>query len=261
MSKARQALEQRARRAIIEHAIFRWESAVVIALTIVLAFVFFNVWWLVVAAGGLAEAILVGVSLTSEDENAKAVAAMLREEFNPRRLKNTTLQDRLNKALEYWRQIDATVRASDRGILRDRLERTTNEIEDWVESIYRLAQRLDSYQQDRLIKRDLQAVPKTINDLRHRLSDEDDPTVRSQLEQTIADKERQWQHLEKLQNTMEKAEYQMESTLSALGTVYSQLLLVGTRDDHAQRLQEEIHEQVSQLQDLTEAMDEIYLEQ
>jgi hypothetical protein len=46
-----------------------------------------------------------------------------------------------------------------------------------------------------------------------------------------------------------------------LGTIYSQLLLVGTKDEsgpRVARLQAEISEQVHQLEDITEAMDEVY---
>ena len=64
-----------------------------------------------------------------------------------------------------------------------------------------------------------------------------------------------------LQNSMEKADYQLDSTISSLGTIYSQLLLVGNKDEEGgriSRLQEEISEQVYRLEDLTEAMDEVY---
>ena len=58
-----------------------------------------------------------------------------------------------------------------------------------------------------------------------------------------------------------KAAYQLDSTISALGTIYSQLLLVDTKEEQGNRinrLQEEISEQVYQLEDLAEAMDEVY---
>lgn len=270
MSKARQNLEQRARRAIVEYAIFRWQSAIVVALTLVAAFAVPGLWWLVLATGVLVEALVIGWSLSSEKQRSQAVANMLsdefkvlRGEFNPARLKDKSLQRRVERALEYWHQINDVVVSSREGVLQDRVARTTKEMSDWLQAIYRLSQRLDTYRQDEIIKRDLSSVRPAIDQLRKNLAEEDNPIVRAQLEKTIADRERQWQHLDKLQNMMEKADYQVESTLSALGTVYSQLLLVGTQNEQggrAQRLQEEIHEQVAQLEDLVEAMDEVYLE-
>jgi hypothetical protein len=46
-----------------------------------------------------------------------------------------------------------------------------------------------------------------------------------------------------------------------LGTIYSQLLLVGSKDEagsRVNRLQDEISEQVQRLEDLSEVMDEVY---
>jgi multidrug resistance efflux pump len=85
--------------------------------------------------------------------------------------------------------------------------------------------------------------------------------VRATLNNTIADKQRQWEQLSHLQNTMEKAQYQLDSTLAALGTVYAQLQTIdlqGSDKGHVERLREDIGEQVSQLQDLSQAMDEVY---
>jgi hypothetical protein len=53
----------------------------------------------------------------------------------------------------------------------------------------------------------------------------------------------------------------MDSTLTAMGTIYSQLLIVGVKDidsGRAQRLREDISEQVKQLQDVVSSMDEVY---
>jgi hypothetical protein len=85
--------------------------------------------------------------------------------------------------------------------------------------------------------------------------------VRQQLQKTIADRKRQLKTLQNLQTHIEKAAFQLDSTISSLGTVYSQLLLVDTKDEQGSRinrLQKEISEQVYQLEDLAEAMDEVY---
>ena len=58
------------------------------------------------------------------------------------------------------------------------------------------------------------------------------------------------------------AELQLENTLAALGTLYTQLQLVGTKDvdsGRPQRLQEDITEQIASLQGIAEAMDEVYM--
>jgi biopolymer transport protein ExbB/TolQ len=264
-------LERRARRAIFWHALWRWESAVILALTLVIsaflamsALVGLFPWlWTYIALGigFLVEALIFVSSLTDEEDNARVVAAMLRDEYNPKRLRSLKLQAQLDKALEYRGLIANTARRTREGVLRDRLARATEPVDDWIEAIYRLATRLDAYERNQVLKQDVRSVPLAIENFKQRLAQEGDPTVQQTLRNTIADKERQWEYLSKLQNTMENAEYQLESTLAALGTVYAQLQTIdvrGAEKGHADRLRQEIDEQVAQLQDLGEAMDEVY---
>ncbi len=264
MSDARRELEKRARNAILQEAFFRWESAVNMAFILIGTVVVPSFWWVFVALGVVLELVLGISTMRNPSINAKAVATIFEREFRPREIRSDELRQKTKKALEYLRRIEETVGQTKEGTLRDRLKRTTDEVIDWVEAIHRLADRVDKYYGNRLIARDMMSVPKTIAKLRQRLAQEDDPSVRTQLEQTIADRERQLANLDNLQNTMEKAELQLERTLSALGTVYSQLLVLDTKGEsagRARRLQEEISEQVHQLQDITSAMDEVYAEE
>ena len=60
---------------------------------------------------------------------------------------------------------------------------------------------------------------------------------------------------------MEQAQFQLESTITAMGTVYSQMMLLGSRDvasGRAQRLQQDIADQVQALQDVVHTVDEVY---
>lgn len=263
MSEARRKLEKRAQNAILQEAFFRWESAINLAVMAILAFVFRQFWWGFAGLGAIIELGIGVLTMRNPAINARAVATIFQRDFQPGKLQSKEMGEKTTKALEYLRRIEESVNEAKEGVLRDRLKRTTDEVVDWVEAIYRIAQRLDGYADNRLIARDMISVPKTINQLRRRLAEEDDPRVRTQIEKTIADRERQLANLEGLDNTMDSAELQLERTLSALGTVYSQLLMLDTKGEssgHAARLQEEISEQVHQLQDLTTAMDEVYAE-
>jgi hypothetical protein len=259
-------LEERAWRAMLAYSFFRWESAANLALTLILAVLLPDPfpwwrWWYWLILGGVAEALIVATSLTDQATGARVVSDMLREQFNPRRLRSEKHRERLEKALEYQRRIEAAVRDQPASVLRDRLRYMSDEVGEWIAAIYRLASRLDEYEADVVINQDMRSVPLAIKNYRQRLKQEDDEAVKEQMRQTIRSKEAQWDYLQKLQNTMEKAEFQLEQTLSALGTVYSQMLLIGARDtqgDKAQRLREDVGEQVKSLQDLIQAMDEVY---
>jgi hypothetical protein len=259
-------LKQRVTWAIVEHAILRLESALTIALTIVLYFLVpqpFPWWkpWYWLVLGLVGEVLVIYTSITDETTGRQIVTDMLRQEFNPREISATQYRQRVEKALEYRQRIEEHIEGTQKGVLRDHLKETTGGISDWVASVFGLAKRLDQYYGDDVLAEDRRQVPREITELRSRLPREENGTVRQQLQQAIASKEEQMVTLQKLQDTMEHAEYQLEATLTALGTVYSQIQLIGAKDigsGRAQRLREDIAEQVSALKAIQETLDEVY---
>jgi uncharacterized protein YoxC len=134
-------------------------------------------------------------------------------------------------------------------------------INTWAENVFRLASRLDAYHADRMIQDDMSAVGPAIQEWMKKLALEDDDTVKRQISQTIAQKQIQRDNLLKLKNVMEQAEAQIESTLTAMGTVYSQIMILSARDvasGRAQRLQQDVNDQVQALQDVVTTVDEVY---
>jgi hypothetical protein len=266
-SKARESLEQRARRAMLEHALFRWESAVLIAVAILMtAFgsgvVPFIPSWAWLVAGLAAEGALVYSSYTDPETGRKVVARMLQDEFRPERLKDRELQRQVEQALDYRSRITAAIKERRESVLKDNLTSTARQIDDWLENIYSLAQRLDRYQQEEgILERDRLRARQRIEQLDEQLKAELDPRVRAQIEQTRDGLERQIRTIDTLENTMARAELQLESTLSSLGTIYSQTMLVGAKDidsGRAKRLQQDISEEVHELDGILVAMDEVY---
>ncbi len=270
-SSFQQELEKRAGRAILVRSVYRWESAIIIALTMGLAiltltgvipalFGLFQ-WWFWLALGALGEVGLVWSSVKDPEFRAKAVAEMFREKFNAREIKDKALRQRVEKALEYRDRIDQVINTSREGVLRDHLTDVSRGITDWMENVFRLARRLDAYEADEMIRQDLQTVEPAIESLKKRLALEDDDTVKRQISQAIAQRQIQRDNLRKLQNVMEQAQFQLESTLTAMGTVYSQMMILGSRDvasGRAQRLQQDIADQVQALQDVVHTLDEVY---
>jgi len=262
----RTELERRAWRAMLSFAIFRLESALTIAATIVLTFLFrrpFPWWqqWYWVVIGVVAEALIIYTSLNDPAVAQKVVSDMLRGEFNARELPSSKYRDKVEKALEYRERIEGVIRQSRQGVLREHLQEDARRITEWVSNVFGLAKRLDAYENDEIIKRDMRSVQSAIKDFEARLRLEDDEAVCQQMREAIRSKKTHWDNLQRLQNTMEKAEFQLENTLSAMGTVYAQLQLIGAKDvdsSRARHLREDISEQVKALQDIAEAMDEVY---
>jgi hypothetical protein len=266
MTQRKNELKQRVSRAIIAHAFFRLESALTIALTLILIallpqpFPWWQ-WWYWLLIGLVGEALVVYTSITDEMTSRTVVADLLRQEFDPGEIRSAEYRQRVEKALEYRQRIEEHVRSADAGVLRDHLIDTTAGIADWASNVFGLAKRLDRYHNDPMLRRDRSDLPREIVGLRSRLQREDNDAVREELQQAIASKQEQLGNLEKLQNIMERAEYQLETTLTALGTVYSQLQLIQAKDidsGRAQRLRDDIADQVANLQALQETLDEVY---
>jgi hypothetical protein len=266
-----QELERKAGRAILTRSIYRWESAVIIALTLSLALLaltgiippLFGIlqWWFWLILGVLGEVGLVWSSVKDPEFRAKAVAEMFHEKFSAREIGNQLLRQRVEKALEYRDRIDEAIAKSREGVMRDHMSDVNHGITQWVENVFRLARRLDAYMSDETIRHDLESVEPDIEALKKRLALEDDDAVRRQISQTIAQKQIQRDNLRRLQNVMEQGQFQLESTVTAMGTVYSQMMLLSSRDmasGRAQRLQQDIDDQVQALQDVVHTLDEVY---
>ena len=171
------------------------------------------------------------------------------------------LKTYLEQALAYKQQIDQAISTPSARPGQAHLTQLTAQVNHWIEAIQDLIQRLSSLQRDEIIRRDIKAVPAAIADLETRLAHETDAAMRVQLERALANRRKQLASLEQLQYTLQRAEIQIESTLSLLGTIYSQIL-TGQSTSHVadySRLSVEVDEEVRLLQDQLEALREVKL--
>jgi hypothetical protein len=158
-------------------------------------------------------------------------------------------------------QIDNLIKSTSDQKARARLQDLAVQVNEWVKAIEDLAKRVQSFHQNTLIHQDLESVPKSIEELEARLANESNETTRIELERTLANRKNQLTALKRLQDTINRAEIKTESTLSALGTIYSQILTAQSTDQVADysRLSAEVDEEVLILQDHLEALEEVKL--
>jgi hypothetical protein len=105
MSTIRSELQKKAQSAILQYAFFRWESAVVLAGTILLTALFphpFSWWpvWGWPLLGLLGLAAIVHSSLTDAEINARILQELFREQFDPRQIRDQDLRADVETALE-----------------------------------------------------------------------------------------------------------------------------------------------------------------
>ena len=266
MTTIRTDIQKRAQSSILQYALFRWESALVIGLTLILFFLVprpFPWWprygWLIMGLAGLAAVVY--SSLTDADSNARVMLKLFQEQFDTSRLKDKELRKDIDTALEYQRRIEMQVRQQKRTLIRERLETTANQITDWISSMYALALRLDAYRRDDLLAQQRATLPTELQQLTEQRKRTTNPTTQAQLDQVIDSKGQQWQALRALDDRMTEASLQMEQSLTALATVYSQIQLVDAQSvesGRAERLQQDIREQVARMGDLVAGINEVY---
>jgi hypothetical protein len=267
-SKSREALEKRVQKAILQESFLRWESAVVIAITLLLAvfgptvnFLDFIPAWVWLLGGLGAEGMLVYSSLTDSEFGRKVVAGLLQHEFKPESLRDEGLQQQVKRALDYRSRINQAIRGQNDSMLKDELSQTASQIDDWLENIYDLAQRIDRYQRERdILSRDYQRAQKRSVQLAKDLQNASDPELKAQIQETFESVQQQLASLDKLESTIKRAALQLEDSLTHLGTIYSQTMLVDAKDidsGRARRLRHEINEEVTELNDVLLAMDDV----
>ena len=264
-------LRDRAARALISFAIFRWESAVTLAFFLI-PFILFGdlfdgllpLWgrWSWLALGAIAEAAIIVTSIRDPAVREQVVADMFRQKFDPNEIDTPAHRTKIVRALEYREQMEFLLQRTRDGALHTHLEATVNDVSDWINNMFSLARRLDHYSRSTILKQDQHAIPDEIKALNQRLGTERNEQIRAQLTQTIEQKKAQLQQLERLDDTMERAALQLDDTLSAMGTAYAQIQLIGAKDidsGRAKRLRQDIADQVHSLNDVAQAMDEVYL--
>jgi hypothetical protein len=201
-------------------------------------------------------------SILSDEKAAAQVAAdLLKQKYEPTAIKSGEMREKMIKAYEYRGQIAAAIARARQGVLRDHLEQTAAEIDDWIGGLWEVVRRVDTFETDRTIQQDLQTVPTVVRNLEMRVKNEPYADVRNQIEGTLAARRAQLESLQALQQANERGKLQIDQTLSSMGTVYSQLLLMDAKDVDSgryQRLQDDIAEEVKGLREIAEAMDEVY---
>ncbi len=258
------------KRAILTATLCCWQSFALLGGTLLVSTLLLLIFWSapIVALttllfGGIIEVVFLYRGFEDHHRLAGALTHFLAPQvvFNLDTIRDKNLRVNVYKALEYWAFIDKMLSQQPDSSLRDHLLNTTQEATRWLQAVYQLAQRIDKFRCNPLIQRDLQTLPGFIKNYEQKLSQERNSDIRSQLERTITDRQLQWQNLQKLQGCMEKAYYQLDSTIASLGTIYSQLLLIsntGMENTRLRRVQASISEQVQRLEDLTTVMDEVY---
>ena len=165
------------------------------------------------------------------------------------------------RAAEYRSRIRDLTREKPRVAYADQLAPITEKLENWERQVNRLVDRLSSFDADTVIQRDLREVPAHIVRLESQSEAEGDPQVRLQMQETLEGYRTHQAQLDALVSLMRRTRLQLDQTLSAMGTIYSQVQMLQAMDiddTRARQIADDIDEQVDGLSDLLSAMAEVY---
>ncbi len=170
--------------------------------------------------------------------------------------------EKLARAKEYHRHITKLLRSSNVATLVADGSNLRRKLDDWQGHMQKLVERLAHLDDNLLIRRDMEEVPRAIADLKARLATESNPTVRAQMEETLRDYERQQENLEQLLAQKRRIELEMDESLATVGTIYLQMQMLASRKTsagrRAERLMENVEHETARLRDVLDAMTDEY---
>ncbi|MBK8023561.1 MAG: hypothetical protein IPK19_19540 [Chloroflexi bacterium] len=262
---AQESVKRRVTGAVLTNALLRWESLLTILFTVIVFFAFpqpFPWWqnWFWLVGGLIAEGALVLSTLSDPDATSDALAREFESRYDLGQIKSAVARERLKRAMEYRRSMIKLAQGTS-GAMRFQLQDTVNDVDDWIGHMFNLAQHVDSFEANRLVDEDRRAVPQQLEKVKVRISRESDAAVKQDLQEQLERLQLQLDNLNATANSIKRAEIQLDSTLSSLGTIYAQMSRLGAQDvdsSRAQRLRLEIKDEVASLQDTIEAMDEVH---
>ncbi|HUL04825.1 MAG TPA: hypothetical protein VLV76_00735 [Candidatus Acidoferrum sp.] len=266
------ALRRQFWRGMWEHAIFRWESAVVAGLTVlgVSASAVLGAggaippwsWLACVLLGLVGEGALIYASLHDPDSHRKVVSLLLRARFRPEQLKDSELRQKVLTSLDYRSRIGALMRVGDRAEGRPGQSDLELQFDGWIGNVYKLAKWLDDFKKDVVYPGDHALdTGRRVEHLRALLHQERDQKTKQEIENTILSHEKFMGNLGEVERTVARANLKLEQSISQLGTIYSQTLLMdarGIESSRAQDLHAEIAAEVEQLDETVAAMERVY---
>lgn len=168
---------------------------------------------------------------------------------------------KLERAKEYRLHITNLIRQKKGSSFVNQVAPIADKLNQWDRHLRQLVNRLNEFETNHILRRDMRDVPQAIARLQQQMEAESNPQIRAQMAETLSGYKKQQQQLDSLAALMRRTELEIDETLAAIGAIYSQVQLLDAKeiDSHrASRLSADIDEQANRLGDLLHAMDDVY---
>ena len=219
-------------------------------------------WIACLLFGVLSIGALAYTSATDPEVNRRVVAEALRRHYGSQRLKDDSVRQQVDRAFDYRGRIEAVMLGRGGATARAALSETIVQIDGWLSSICRLAERLDVLQGEaRFQQSDKAQVQQRATELQEKAKTDTDEKMGRNIRGTLAGLMHQLWTIEQLEQAVEGGQLQLEHAVTALGTIYSQTVLLGARGVDAgvaRQLGLEISEEAHQVDAILSAMERIH---
>ncbi len=166
----------------------------------------------------------------------------------------------LGEARHYAQLIKKTAAQCPPGPMKDRLQRTTQPVNEWLVNLNRLEQALANLYSQRNVSRELRRAESEFDRLRRQLLMAGKAETAA-LQALMSSKKMHIEVLKELHDFQNQAELKIHKIASDLGTTHTEMLLVTARGDfnekRIQRLDESLQDNLSGLRDILSTMDEM----
>ncbi|MBN1248241.1 MAG: hypothetical protein JXC32_11325 [Anaerolineae bacterium] len=276
MANLRAEIQRKATGAFLQYALFRLESALVVAGTIILTGIatlsadgmLVLPWWGWLTLGIAGWVAIVVSSITDPDTSAKVLWQLLRGRLEIGSIQDRTLRARAEAMGRYIQSAESDLYKLKNSAKQPVLEEAIEDMYSWVEQGTLFARYVDTYARDYRLEERHADLPRKIETLVARLKYEKNPDIVERLNQEMEALGRDWQSLKLLDAQMQQAEPQLGQTLTAMARVTSELHVISAEEtggtqhrlaqDHADRLRQEIQRYLGQMTDLANQMEQLY---
>ncbi len=216
-----------ARKNVASYAVFRVESAVIIALTLLLtglAILDIGIprayWWLVILVGIGAEAAIIASTLHDKQFLAKISARMFYQRLNTNNIANIDLRRNMTKGMELHQQIFKAISARPNAPLGQ----VAQHMDDWVASMYAVTHGLDTFVSDPTIVERLNHIADEPEHEIQRINDDSDTlSIIVSAQQQRQDSPARQSLLDDVREVVTHATRELDGSLRGMGAIQHQL--------------------------------------
>ena len=217
--------------------------------------------WLIVGAA-MQLALFYGALRNPKSLSTVKTHAFKRE-LDPQKIRNPVSREQFIEALKYRdNMLDFVATTSASGAMQASLRSTLDDISEWVRYMHDLALKIDHIEANELVKQDLLRIPGQIREVEEQLANEEDEMLRKDLEARRERLQLQHKNLIETERTARRARISLQNTRVSLATIYAQMARMGTMKSidgsRANRLREDIREEVHKLGDVLQTMEEVH---